>query len=741
MASSPARAPLALAATAFFASGLAALVYQVAWQRVLALHTGVGIYSVAMIVAAFMAGLGVGSHLGGRLSSRLSPARALFAFGVLEALVAVFGVASVPLYYDLLYTRGQWLYAAPWLSGLLHFASLLPPTALMGMSLPFLTRGMVEDIATAGRTIGVLYGINTLGAGVGALLTPWVLVRHFGLSGAVLVAAGANALAGATALALARRRPRQTVPAPSLPSAADVGEARRPLGLWLVVYAASGFCALSLEILWFRLLDVTTRSTTFTFGTLLAIYLSGSAAGCLVGARRAPWLGRPLRVFLLCQCGLLAYAGLAVLALVALPPTTPLLSWLDGYWRSGATFRFGSAWDPGRVVGLYVVLPIALFGPSTVLMGLSFPALQRAVQDDPLTCGRKVGLLQAANIAGCVAGSLAVGLLGLTWLGTSGSLRLLMAAGVGFAALGLRAYGARSLFAPLAALLALVAVSLPGNERLWLRLHGSSSPLAMAAEDATSVGAIVPWTDGWHVVVDGKHHSRIPFGGMHTRLGAIPALVHPDPADVAIVGLGSGDTAWAALCREETRSLTAFEISGPQRALLARLAGRESLPELQGLLRDPRLAVRLADGRHAITLGGERYDIIEADALWPYAAYSGNLYSVEFFRECARRLKPGGLMCTWAPTPRVVATFLAAFPHVVGPRSHSFLIGSNEPIAIEPEAWRARLLSPAVASYLGADRVQDILPPLEKLRVVEGTPDEYDSINDDLHPRDEFLAP
>ncbi len=120
------RDPLALAATAFFASGLAALVYQVAWQRILALHTGVGIYSVAMIVAAFMAGLGVGSHVGGVLSSRLTAARALLAFGAVEVLIAVFGVVSVPLYYDLLYTRAPGLYAAPWAAGVLHFASLLP---------------------------------------------------------------------------------------------------------------------------------------------------------------------------------------------------------------------------------------------------------------------------------------------------------------------------------------------------------------------------------------------------------------------------------------------------------------------------------------------------------------------------------------------------------------------------------------------------------------------------------------
>jgi spermidine synthase len=741
VAPSARRDPLAPAAAAFFASGLAALVYQVAWQRILALQTGVGLYSVATIVASFMAGLGIGSHVGGLLSSKLTPSRALLAFGALEILIAAFGVVSVPLYYDLLYTRSPGVHAAPWVAFALHFASLLPPTALMGMSLPFLSRALVADAASAGRTIGVLYGINMVGAGTGALLTPWVLVRHLGLGGAVLVAAAANVAAGAFALALARRRAGGDGQAAAIPPLAASREAAHPFSTWLWLYGASGFCALSLEILWFRVLDVTTRSTAFTFGTLLATYLFGCAAGCLVGARLAPRLRRPLRLFLLCQCGALACSGLAVLALVALPETTPGLAWYHEYWRSGDVFHLGDAWSPGVVARLYLALPLALFGIPTVLMGLSFPVLQRAVQDDPATCGRKVGLLQAVNIAGCVAGSLAVGLLGLTWLGTSGSLRLLLCAGVGFAAVGFLDYGARSAFTPLAALLLLLAAALPGRDELWLRLHGTRSSLAMAAEDATSVGAILPWADGWHVVVNGKHHSRLPFGGVHTRLGAIPALVHPSPADVAIIGLGSGDTAWAALCRSETRSLSVFEIAGTQQALLARLARRDGLPELRSLLRDPRLAVHLDDGRHALAHGDGRYDVIEADALWPFAAYSGNLYSVEFFRECAARLKPGGLMCTWAPTPRVVASFRAAFAHVAAPGTRAFLLGSNEPIAIELGAWRARLAAFGVASRLGALRSEDVLRSLERIRVLEGGPDEGVALNHDLYPRDELLAP
>ena len=123
-----ARAPLALVAAAFFVSGAAGLVYQVAWQRILALHSGVGIYSIAMIVAAFMAGLGIGSHLGGRLSTRTTPGRALALFGALEAAIGVFGALSAWIYYDLLYLRAAWPHAPARPAVVLHFLRLLLPT-------------------------------------------------------------------------------------------------------------------------------------------------------------------------------------------------------------------------------------------------------------------------------------------------------------------------------------------------------------------------------------------------------------------------------------------------------------------------------------------------------------------------------------------------------------------------------------------------------------------------------------
>ena len=731
---------VALAGLLFFLSGAAALVYQVAWQRLLALHSGVGLYSVAMIVAAFMAGLGIGSHLGGRFSTRLGGGRALGAFAALEIGISAFGAASTWLYYDWLYPWAVHLPSPSWPAGLLHLLVLLPPTVLMGMSLPFLVRAVVTEVEGAGRRIGWLYGVNVLGAAAGALATPWVLLPSLGVRGAVLAAAAANLSVGAGALGLWALRP----PSPPEPAGATAAAPRtgaeapgsRPFPLWLSLYALSGFVALSLEIVWFRLLDVAVKSTAFTFGTVLAFYLLGSAVGSLLGAPLVARVRRPLRAFLLAQCSILALAVVPVLLGVALAPDTRRFSWFVEYWAGYAFFPLGHDADPTSIVPLYVQLPLALFFAPTVLMGISFPILQRAVQDDPATSGRKVGALQAANIAGCTAGSLLVGLVGLERLGTPGTLRLLVVVGILFALVGLRYYG--RVFVLPAVGLAVLAMAVPEPERLWRRLHGvpASVPLVFFEEDATSVVALTPDQGGWRLSVNGKGNSWLPYGSGHTLLGAIPATMHPAPVDVAVVGLGSGDTAWAAAWRPETRSLTVFEISAPQPRILRRLVGFLDVTDTRRLLEDPRLRIRIEDGRKALEAGEATYDLIEADATWPETAGSGNLYSVEFFEAVSRRLKPGGVMCTWAPTPRVVASFRAVFPHVFEAEGGGILIGSLTPIPLELEAWKARARSSA--AYLGAERTKDLVGAVGQLRPA-GPPPAV-APNRDLFPRDEYAV-
>jgi spermidine synthase len=737
----------------FALSGVAALVYQVTWQRILAFHTGVGIESVAMITAAFMAGLGLGSQAGARLSTRLSPRRALLGFAFLEGGVALFGTFSVWLYYDLLYVKGAPLYASSARAGALHFLALVIPTTLMGMTLPLLVRAMVLRMEGAARTIGWLYGINALGAGLGAVLAPWILMRHVGIHGAVLAAAGLNLAAAAGALLLAARpRPQEDAEAPvagpagpAAPASEHAADpeapAGRPFALWIGLYLVSGFCALALEIVWFRVIEVGVKSTAFTFGTVLAIYLLGLGLGSLLGGAWSPRLRRPLKAFLACQCLVLIASALALIAVAELPITTPLYNDFVRYWWRNRPFVLGGGWDGPLFLRLYVLFPAFLFALPTILMGLSFTILQRAVQDDPRTSGRKVGLLQTANIIGNVAGSLFVGLLSLTVWGTTGTVRFLVALGLLFAAVGVRTYGARGAFGVLGAALVALTALVPDQRALWSRLHGLEEE-GVFAEDATGVASVRPWYGArWELWINGKRHSWFPFGGLHTALGAIPSIVHAAPRDIAIVGLGSGDTAWGAGLRPETESITVFEIVAPLPRLLLDLEQRTSFRKLTRFLKDDRVKVLLMDGRNALSREERRYDVIEMDALHVESAYSGNLYSLEFYQLAARRLKPGGLMASWRATPRVQATFCRAFPHVLSFDEGRVLVGSNDPLAVDAEAWKERLLSRRPRRYLGPNVTGDVYSALVTWKPIDSTPVADLESNRDLFPRDEYKTP
>ena len=737
---------LIAAATLFCLSGIAALVYQVTWQRILALHSGMGIYSVAMIVASFMAGLGIGSHLGGVVSTRKDPRTALRVFATLEIAVAGFGAISCPLFYDLLYLEASWLYTTSWRAGLFHFLALLPPTCLMGMSLPFLVQAMVRKVSTAGRTIGYLYGLNLVGASIGAFITPWVLIRFFGVREAVMVAVGLNLLAGIGALVISPMVPTrasrdETAAAPRDEPETTLGP---PFPTWLLLYALSGFCALSLEIVWFRLIDVGVRGTAFTFGTVLSIYLFGLAAGSLIGAHFIQQLKRPLRTFLICQRGILLYSGVVLVLLAWLPTDLPGYAWFFEIWTQDRVVVLGRTQDLGRLIRLYLVLPLTTYAVPTLLMGFSFTVLQRAVQDDPETSGRKVGLLQAANIAGNVAGSLVVGLLALNLFGTTGSMRALVIGGVVFAFLGIRHYGIRSIFGLAAAALLVLVVLIPGQQDLWNRLHGLVGDEALIEEDASSVVVVKPEDSEWRVVVNGIYHSWLPYGGIHSLLGALPAVMHPSPREVAVIGLGSGDTAWAAASRAETQKLQVYETARPQLNLLSRLAELHGERKLVRFLEDPRLDVSIADGRNALLGSDKLYDLIVVDALRPVSAYSGNLHSLEFLERCALKLKPGGLMSIWAPTTRGRATFARAFPHTVLFDDPRVLVGSNHPIQLDLISWRDHALSSFTRSYLGPSVVQEVATALKSPNptLKERDSPGYDAeLNRDLFPRDEFLTP
>ena len=219
-----------------------------------------------------------------------------------------------------------------------------------------------------------------------------------------------------------------------------------------------------------------------------------------------------------------------------------------------------------------------------------------------------------------------------------------------------------------------VLVSMPGAGTFWARLHGTTVERIVFGEDGSGLSVVKTYQAGLAgksvVFVNGVGQSTLPYGDIHTALGAVPAFIHPAPRDAAVIGLGSGDTVHAVAGRPDIERITCVEIIRPQLDTLEQLSRRWPYGGLRSLLENPRIEHVFGDGRIHLMRGGRKYDIIEADALRPGSAYSGNLYSDEYFRLVRARLKPKGLAATWAPTARVHNTFVRVFPYVMSIPGH-----------------------------------------------------------------------
>jgi predicted membrane-bound spermidine synthase len=765
-------------------SGFAALLYQSVWQRLLTFFSGADVFSITLIVSAFMGGLGFGSLAGGQLADRLAFRRRIVAFALSELAISLFAFVSVFLLYDTLYLRlGQRALPLPAVAAVL-FLTLLWPTFFMGLSLPLLSRAFTDSTEVAAPRIGSLYGWNTLGAAVGALVTVWVLARAIGFEASLRVGAVLNLVCALAALALLPRRTTPTTedtapiedersPPPTWGGTGWAVDERRAAAttqgpaFWTIVYALSGFVALGLEILWFRLLGTIHKPSSFTFSTLLAIFLAGVGGGALLGTRAARRSRRPASTFLLLQAGIGLYAGLSLAILVA---AVDRVSWLHPLWEYlgqyetldlddaiRSAFRWLRAAGEiapyaqklaGQLVLLYVAVPLLVIGPPTLLMGLSYPFLQRAVQTDLALLGRRVGRLQTANIVGSMLGSALTGLVLLHALGTPGTLRFLMIASGVFLLL----WGALHLpprrrlvgLALAAVVVAAAVAAVPRAPVLWAKLHGTRPERILFGEDGSGLSVLKEEEGQTVVYVDGLGQSQLPYGGYHTFLGTLPVLLHARPERVMAIGLGSGDTLFGLGARRETVRLDCAEIVRPQLETLRLLGRQQRYGGLDVLLRDERVRFAFTDGRSFLLRSPERFDVIEADALRPGTPYVGNLYSYEYFVLLRQRLRPGGLGVTWAPTARVKGAFLKAFPHAL--QFGDTMLGSNEPIAYDREALRARMSDPFTQSRFqraGIDLDFLMGPALNHAPVVTGPETDRSAlveIDTDLFPRDEYLT-
>jgi len=716
----------------FFLSGAAALIYQTAWHRLLGLFAGADSIAAALVVGAFLLGLGIGSLVAGLFADRLSRRAALLAFALCEVGIAVFAVASPWLYYDVIYRELLPLAASRGVIFAVVFAGLLWPTFLMGCSLPFLSKAVVSEIAGSAKLIGWLYGLNTLGAGVGAFVGGWYLIGTFGFDKAVYVGAALNLVVAVGGLLLARGLDLARSTDPTTPR--QIGSSDDSVvWRWSLLVFISGFLIVALQIVWYRLIGVLLQSNGYSFSLVLSVFLLGDALGLLVGARTIDRIADPRRFFFLMQ-------GIATaLALAG--------AWYV-YWAIGAGLLPSSFVDRDIVSGrptdtaVIVFLLLVVVLPASFIMGFSFPVVQKAVQRDIDRLGQRVGLVQLANIVGNSAGSLVAGLMLLDLLGTAGTLKLLVAIGLGFAVLQIVAAPRARWVYPPTILLVLGLVFFPPDQDFWRRLHGIKSEQAIIAEDKTGLSLLkmANGEDG-RLYIQGHSQSKLPFDTVHVFLGAIGPLTHPSPKRVMVIGSGTGGTPYAAGLHPDTERVRVIEIVAPVIVTLRRYLDQNGRSGVDSLLTNPKFEILVADGRHALALDPTRYDVIEADAIYPKTALSGLLNSQEFFRQVKDKLAPGGIYVQWAPTERTIETFRSVFPYVT--MVNPALLGSDRPIPVGRDKLLELLKRPEIDIHLTSARIDrgELLKWFEdkKIEVLnDGKTVPARAPNTDFFPRDEY---
>ncbi|HEX2466291.1 MAG TPA: fused MFS/spermidine synthase, partial [Thermoanaerobaculia bacterium] len=495
---------LALFAT-FTATGMSALILQVVWQRVLSLHAGIDLLAATTVVVAFMAGLGLGNLLGGALADRLGPRGSLLVFALSNAALGLYAWSSLWLLYDV-YRRFVERLDGALAMVAFHFLLLAVPTTLMGLSLPLLARGVVPSATEIAPLVGRLYAVNTLGAATGAAIAGWWLMGELGFVATVRVAASLNLAAAALVFLLwwRWREPQPaTVEAAPTPAATPPppSESTTPW-LWFALYALTGAVAIGLEVVYFRVIDAVMRNNSYTFATVLAMYLLLFALGAALGARwsrrvAAP-ADRPELWFLSLQFCVGAAALFGVAALAHPPRALGIAAFVERYFATDG-FLMGYALanreDVARLLYVHVVAPLLVMGVPVLLMGASFPFLQAVVARRMDTLGRRTGSLLFANICGNVAGGAITGFVLLERLGTATTLRLL--AGVlllpGMLAAARLSTPRRRVVAALgaAALFLLGALAIPRNERLWAFLHSTPLDRFELDEDRACVTSLV----------------------------------------------------------------------------------------------------------------------------------------------------------------------------------------------------------------------------------------------------------
>jgi spermidine synthase len=644
----------------FALSGVAGIVYQIAWTRQFALVFGTTEIAITLVLAAYMAGLGLGAWLVQRILPFID--RPILAYATLELIIAASAVVLVPALIAasdglLLSLNGH--QASPpgadqlaWISFVYAggaFAALAIPTLCMGATLPLLTRQIVENDRQTGHRVGLLYSFNTAGAVAGALAGVYWLLPTLGLTRTVWSAAGANVLAAGLALTVARHSTRRRAGF----SAAWAAASRAPFSLppapvWVLpLMFISGGVALFHEVLWTRLLSHVLGSSLHAFAIMLASFLGGLAFGAAAGAAVAGDRRSAVPGFAISQTGCaLAAACAYILANRLLPGTSGMAT----------STLFAAA----------ILVPIAFFSGAT--FPLAVRILSRRTEDAAPAAAR----VYAWNTFGAIIGALAGGFVLIPSLRFEGSIQLAVAVSAVLAVaaalllertsravpitVGIIAVATIATFWPPPPVAVLRASPLPINNAGRILYYGVGRSASVVVLEQN--GALAFRTNGLPEALVEMHGAAPKVSG-EKWLVPLAVLTRPDAGSLLLVGYGGGVVLDDV--PETVKRIDVIEIE--PRVIDANIATR-SLRNHDPLA-DQRLNIIINDARAALNLSNRRYDAIVSQPSHPWTAAASHLYTREFLLQSRSHLTDNGVFVQWMNLSFIDESLLRSFAATV----------------------------------------------------------------------------
>lgn len=710
----------------FFLSGASGLIYEVLWTRLLGLVFGHTVFAITTVLSAFMAGLGLGSYLFGKIADRHP--HPLRLYGILEAGIGVYALLTpmllskaealyIPLYRSLelsflAFSLAQFL---------LIFLILLVPTTLMGATLPVLSRFFVHEIASLGGQVGRLYAYNTFGAVLGTYLAGFQLLPTLGIRISLLLAAIVNIGIGALAVTFDRHLSQLTGATTSEPARLSLRSSAPPLlgtsapeppavaAVWLAVIGLgiSGAASMMYEVAWTRALALIIGSSTYAFSTMLVTFLAGLAIGSYLFSRVAGRLSVNPFLFGALQLGI----GLTALAV------TPFFDRMPEVFL----WAFRISQSPGFMKALqFTISALAMFLP-TLFMGATFPCVAQIASHKIERVGHDVGRIYFVNTGGAIAGTMLAGfLLVPTWglqttLKLAVSLNLCLALGLFLVSTEVFRWrrGAAALVPLLALLVLFISPSWDARAMTsGVHIYGRGYFSLLGKTDfrrAMAVGdKLLFYKDGISATISVHGQGELRYlrvngktdasnaNDMHTQVmsGHYPLFYRPDATRALVIGMGSGVTA-GAVALHPVKQVDLIEI---EPAVVE--AGPFFAKENRDVLKNPRVRLTVADARNFLLATKETYDVIISEPSNPWMRGIGSLFSLEFYELVAKRLASKGIVCQWIHVyglfpedlKMVINTFRSVFPHTVvwnTIRGDLLLIGGKEPLSLDYAALQS----------------------------------------------------